>query len=156
MSLERLTARLDAVLHEAGNQVNRHQTLAVEHDERRMAHNIVAYVLERASTGVDPEALGAAMVQGAVIGEDESDGVLADPVVEFLESLLSGAEAALHERYGGESLTLDPVQHCVQYYLAHNKFPEDATPGCIAKAKGALAAGLSGSKSNKASMGTFL
>ena len=41
--------------------------------------------------------------------EDESGGVLAQPVIDFLESLLSGASGALEERYGGEHLMLFDV-----------------------------------------------
>ena len=95
------------------------------------------------------------MVEGAFIGEDETDTDLATPVMAFLENVMNGAADALHERYGGDNIVYDPVAHCVQYYLSHGKFPETADASCIAKAKTALAAGLRGSSGNKATHGTF-
>jgi hypothetical protein len=105
----------------------------------------MAYTLERCNAGTDPESLGAAMVQGAAIGEDESGGYLAEPVVQFLESMLEGAKGALQERFGADNITYDPVQHCVQYHITHGRWPESASPGVIAKAKAAMKAGRSGS-----------
>jgi len=123
-----------------------------------MAHHIVAYVLERADVGHDPSDLGASMVQGAFVGEDESgaaDGHLADPIIQFLESVLEGAQQALDERFGADAPTLDPVAHCIQYMLDHNRWPESASPSCIARAKAAMAAGRSGSGKGN-SFGAFI
>jgi len=138
MGLKNIAESLDATLRSAGEHIEARQAQIVESDERKMAHHIMAYVLERSTAGSDPYDLGAAMVQGAQIGEDESGGALTQPVLNFLEELLDGARDALNERYGGEPLTLDPVQHAAQYYQAHGKWPEGATAGLIAKAKAAL------------------
>ena len=159
MGLKNIAESLDATLRDAGAHINKHQARIVESDERKMAHHILAYVLERSTAGSDPYDLGAAMVQGAYIGEDESGGALAQPVVQFLEGILEGARNTLSERYGADGVNMtdyDPVQHCVQYFLNHNRWPESATPGCIAKAKAALAAGQRGQGGNKnAAFGSF-
>jgi len=156
MALKDIADRLDEAVARAGDYVTEREAQIVETNERKMAHNIVAYVLENASTGIDPYQLGQAMVQGAVIGEDESHGVLAQPVIDFLKELTDGAENALSERYGADAIYHDPVQHAVQYMLDHNRWPESASPATIAKAKAALAAGKKGSTSNKKAFGDFL
>lgn len=145
MGLNDIASSIDETLAQAGEIAEQREALIVEHSSAKMAHHIVAYVLERAEAGTDPYMLGQTMVQGAVIGEDESGGFLADPVITFLEAVLEGAMDALTERTGSESLTLDPVAHAVQYYLAHASWPEEATPSTIARAKAALAAGQRGS-----------
>jgi hypothetical protein len=97
------------------------------------------------------------MVQGATIGEDESGGELAQPVIQFLESLLAGAKSTLSERFGADNISYDPVQHAVQYHITHGRWPESATPGVIAKARAAMAAGLRGKGGGKnAAFGTYL
>jgi hypothetical protein len=157
MGLNKVADQIEATLEKADEAIETRQATMVEHDARNMAHHIVAYVLERAEAGHDPEDLGATMVQGAFMGEDESgvgDGYLADPVIQFLESVLEGAKAALDERFGADALTLDPVQHCVQYMLDHNRWPESATPSVIARAKAALASGRAGGKGK--AFGAFL
>lgn len=156
MTMKNIADRLDAALNEATDQIQERRAQIVETDERRMAHHIVAYALESASAGSNPFDLGAAMVQGAVMGEDESGGVLAGPVVDFLSEMLRGAQGSLEERFGGDNISYDPVAHAVQYYCAHNKWPESATPGVISKARAAMAAGAGGSSKNKSSLGTFL
>jgi len=156
MGLKHIADRLDAVLYEASEHVAERRAQIVESDTRKMAHHIMAYALESAPVGTDPYELGQALVQGSVVGEDESGGELTTPVIEFLESMLAGAKAVVTERYGGEHLTLDPVQHAVQYYLAHGKWPEAATPGVISKARTAIASGKGGGSGNKAVHGTFL
>lgn len=155
MSLNDIASKIDATLSEAEQVAEERAAVFVEHDASRMAHHIVAYVLERAEDGHDPYELGQTMVQGAYIGEDESGGFLAKPVIKFLESVLEGAQDALQERYGADNIVYDPVEHCVQYYLSHNRWPESATPGTISKAKAALAKGQRGSDGG-AAMGTFL
>lgn len=155
MGLKNIADRLDAALSEATDKIQQRQERIVESDERKMAHHIVAYALEQVAAGTDPRELGAAVVQGAVIGEDESGGYLAEPVVQFLESMLAGAKSALSERFGADNITYDPVQHCVQYMLSHNRWPESASPGVIAKAKAAMAAGRRGAKKGPA-FGTYL
>ena len=158
MGLSKVADQIDATLEKADEAIETRQAAIVEHDARNMAHHIVAYVLERAEPGHEPEDLGAAMVQGAFVGEDESnvdDGFLADPVIQFLESVLKGAQDALDERFGADARTLDPVQHCVQYHLNHNRWPESASPSCIAQAKAAMAAGRGGSAKGNA-LGAFL
>ena len=146
---------MDSTLDKAEEAVVARRAHIVEHDANRMAHHIVAYVLERAEAGHDPADLGAAMVQGAELGEDESGGILATPVVEFLEKMLAGAKGALSERKGADEIVLDPVAHVVTYFLSHGRFPESATPQQIAKAKAALAAGQSGERT-KYSIGSFI
>jgi len=138
MGLKKIAESLDAQLRSANAHIEGHRSKIIESDERKMAHHILAYVLERSSVGTDPYELGAAMVQGAQIGESESGGVLAEPVIEFLEAVLEGARSTLDERYGGDPVTLDPVEHAAQYYQAHGKWPESATSGLIAKAKAAM------------------
>ena len=157
MGLQDIAANLDAALEDASEIAEARGAAIVEHSAEKMAHHIVAYVLERAEVGADPHHLGQTMVQGAVIGEDESGGFLADPVIEFLESLLDGAKSALVERYGADPCPPndDPVAHAAQYMLLHNKWPESASPSVIARAKAALASGQRGSGSG-ASFGTFL
>jgi len=156
MGLQDIASRIDETLDRADDHSREQEARFIESDSGKMAHNIVAYVLERAETGHDPFDLGTSMVQGACIGEDESGGFLATPVVEFLESLLDGAKTALAERQGADEIVLDPVTHCVQYYLAHNRWPESATPTCIAKAKTAMIAGMRGSPgSNGAAFGSY-
>lgn len=157
MGLKKIAESLDATLRTADQHIESAQARIIESDERKMAHHIMAYVLERSTAGTSPHDLGAAMVQGAHIGEDESGGALAQPVIDFLEELLDGAREALSERYGADNITYDPVQHAVQYFCSHNKWPESATPGVIAKAKAAMAAGKRGSGGGKnAAYGTFL
>ena len=149
MGLSDIASRIDEALDHAGEVAEERNAQIVENDANKMAHHIAAYVLERAEAGHDPYELGATMVQGAVIGEDESGGFLAEPVIRFLESILEGACATLGERQGEDPLYLDPVAHAVQYYLAHTKFPVSATPGVIKKAKAALAAGQRGQAGTK-------
>lgn len=144
MGLQDIASRIDQTLEAAGQHAEQRRAQFVESDASRMAHHIVAYVLERAEAGHDPYDLGQSMVQGATIGEDESGGVLASPVVDFLESVLEGARSVLDERAGADEIVLDPVAHCVQYMLAHNRWPESASPSCIKAAKAALAAGSRG------------
>jgi len=149
MGLKKIAENLDATLRSANQRIEDSQSRIIESDERKMAHHIMAYVLERSGTDTPPYELGASMVQGAFIGEAESGGALAQPVIDFLEELLDGAKDALDERYGGDDTGVyDPVQHAAQYYQAHGKWPEGATSGVIAKAKAAL-------NSSKVS-GTFL
>lgn len=159
MGLKKIAESLDATLRDAGHHIEEAQKRIIERDERKMAHHIMAYVLERSAAGTEPYDLGAAMVQGAHLGEDESGGALAQPVIDFLEELLDGARDALNERYGGDGInTTDysPVQHAVQYFISHNKWPEGATPAVIAKAKAALAAGQRGQGGSKnAALGTY-
>lgn len=155
MGLEDIASKIDVTLSAADDVVEEREALFLERDANKMAHHIVAYVLERANDGHDPYDMGATMAQGAVIGEDESGGQLAAPVVEFLESLLSGAESVIAERYGSEPTYLDPVAHAVQYMCAHNSWPESASLAVISKARAAMAAGLRGSGKG-ASYGTFL
>ncbi len=158
MGLNKVADQIDATLEKADEAIETRQATMVEHDARNMAHHIVAYVLERADVGHDPSDLGASMVQGAFVGEDESgtvEGHLADPVIQFLESVLAGAQQALDERFGADAPTLDPVQHCVQYMLNHNRWPESATPSVIARAKAALASGRSGGGKGN-SFGAFM
>lgn len=144
MSLSDIASRIDESLEIAGEVAHERHSQIVESDSSKMAHHIIAYVLERAEAGHDPYELGATMVQGAVIGEDESGGFLAQPVIEFLESVLAGAKDVLGERQGEDPIYIDPVAHAVQYYLAHNKFPASASLGVIKKARAALAAGQRG------------
>ena len=155
MAMKDIADRLDEAVANLDTHLVEQAAQVIESNERKMAHNIVAYVLENATTGVDPYELGQAMVQGAVIGEDESNGVLARPVIDFLGELLQGAEDSLEERFGADALNLDPVQHAVQYMLDHSRWPESATPEVISKAKAALASGASGSTSNKMAYGAF-
>jgi len=155
MSLNDIAARIDERLEQSDGVAGARQARIVERDETKMAHHIAAYVLERADAGHDPYDLGASMVQGASIGEDESGGFLAEPVVEFLESLLRGAKDVLNERQGADAIYLDPVTHAVQYMLAHNRWPESASSAVIAKAKAALASGKSG-RGKGASYGAYL
>jgi hypothetical protein len=159
MSLSEIAARISETLEQAGEVADAREAQLVEHSSAKMAHHIVAYVLERADVGADPHGLGQTMVQGAVIGEDESGGMLAEPVINFLESLLDGAKAAIVERYGNDPLPPqdDPVAHAAQYMLLHNRWPDGCPPSVIARAKAALAAGQRGSGGNKnAALGTFL
>ncbi len=144
MGLHDIASRIDEAVEAAGCASEERHAQLVENDANKMAHHIVAYVLESAEVGHNPFDLGAAMVQGACIGEDESGGFLASPVIEFLEAVLEGARDVLSEREGSEPIYLDPVAHCVQYYLAHSKFPVSASMGVITKAKAALAAGQKG------------
>lgn len=144
MSLSDIASRIDESLERAGEVAEERREQIIESDSSKMAHHIIAYVLERAEAGHDPYELGATMVQGAVIGEDESGGFLARPVIDFLESVLEGARDVIGERQGEEPIYHDPVAHAVQYFLAHNKFPASASPGVISKARAALAAGQRG------------
>ena len=158
MGLNDIASSIDETLERVSEVAETRHAQIVEHDANKMAHHIIAYVLERANVGDDPFDLGEAMVQGAVIGEDESGGFLAEPVITFLESLLSGAQSALQERYGADAVAPndDPVAHCVQYMLLHNRWPDDVTPSILARAKAALAAGQRGSGGkNNAAFGTF-
>lgn len=147
MSLDKIASKISETLSQAGEVAEVREAQLVEHSAAKMAHHIVAYVLERADVGMDPFELGQTMVQGAVIGEDESGGELADPVIAFLGGLLEGAMSVLDERYGADPVTPndDPVKHAVQYMLLHNRWPEDCSPSVIARAKAALAAGQRGS-----------
>jgi hypothetical protein len=157
MGLKKIAESLDATLRSAGQHIDANQARIIESDERKMAHHIMAYVLERSGAGTSPFDLGAAMVQGAHIGEDESGGALAQPVITFLEEILDGAKSAIVERYGSDNITYDPVKHAVQYYCAHGKWPNDTTPGIVAKARAALAAGQRGQGGAKnAAFGTYL
>jgi len=155
MGLTDIASKMDKTIERAGEVVEARQARIVESDANKMAHHIVAYVLEAADTGHDPYDLGATMVQGACLGEDESGGFLAEPVVRFLEAVLDGAKSVLDERQGEDPIYLEPVAHCVQYHLAHNRWPAGASPGVIAKAKAALASGRSG-KGKGASFGAYL
>jgi hypothetical protein len=159
MSLSEIAARISETLAQAEEVAEAREAQIIEHSSARMAHNIVAYVLERAETGTDPRELGQTMVQGAVIGEDESGGVLAEPVINFLEALLDGAKEAIVERYGNDPLPPqdDVVAHAAQYMILHNRWPDGCPPSVIARAKAALAAGQRGSGGGKnAAFGTFL
>jgi hypothetical protein len=156
MGLDKIADRLDAALHEADDHLVQQEQAILESDARRMAHYIMRHMLESAPVGTDPYEMGKALVQGATLGEDESGGELVDPVISFLEDVLEGAKSVVQERFGADNIVYDPVQHCVQYYLSHNRWPESATPGCIAKAKAALAAGQRGQGgANNAAFGTF-
>ena len=155
MGLQDIASRIDETLDRAGEVAQRREAVFVENDANKMAHHIVAYALERAEAGHSPYDLGSSMVQGACIGEDETGGFLADPVVSFLEEVLAGARSALQERKGADEIVLDPVAHVVQYFLMHNTWPESATPSQIARAKTALAAGQRGSGKG-ASYGTYI
>lgn len=155
MGLNDIASKIDETLQKAGEVADERQAHIVESDATKMAHHIVAYVLERAEAGHDAADLGASMVQGAYIGEDESGGHLAAPVVQFLEAVLEGAKNALAERKGADEIVLDPVAHVVTYFLMHNRWPESATPAQISKAKAALAAGQRG-QNNKHSIGSFI
>lgn len=135
MSLENIVKQLDESIEVLENTVASNSAIIEETDANKMAHHIVAYVLERAEPGYDPAKLGSAMVQGAYIGEAESGGVLANPVINFLKSMLEGAELALTEACAAEPIYLDPVDHAVKYMLAHNKWPEGASALVIARAK---------------------
>lgn len=157
MGLGNIADRLDAALTEADNHVARQQAEMIESNAQRMAHYMIRHLLENAPVGTDPFAIGEALVQGATLGEDESGGELIDPVVAFLEGVLDGAQSAIEERYGADNIVYEPVQHAVQYYLSHCRWPESATPAVIAKAKAALAAGQHGSNGAKNNaLGTFL
>ena len=158
MGLKNIADRLDAALHEADEVVSQRQAEIVEHDANRMAHYIVRHMMESAPAGTDPFAMGQALVQGATLGEDESGGELIDPVIAFLEGVLDGAKSVvMQERFGADNITYDPVQHCVQYHITHGRWPESASPGCIAKAKAAMAAGRGGKGGAKnAALGTYL
>ena len=152
MGLKKIAESLDATLGRADEHISHSRRQIVESDERKMAHHVMAYVLERCEAGTDPYELGAAMIEGAFIGESEAGGALAQPVVEFLESVLEGAQAALSERYGGDGVNTtdyDPVRHAVQYFLSHNKWPEGVTSAVVAKARAALAAGQRGQGGTK-------
>ncbi len=157
MGLKKIAENLDATLSAADEHLGQRRERIVESDSRKMAHHIMAYSLERCIAGTDPFDVGATMVQGAAIGEDESGGYLAEPVVQFLEQMLAGAKNALNERFGADNITYDPVQHCVQYHITHGRWPESATPGVIAKAKAAMAAGRRGAGGTKnAAFGTYM
>ena len=157
MGLGTIADRLDAALHEADDHLVRQQQQIVESSSKKMAHYILRHMLESAPVGADPYEMGKALVQGATLGEDESGGELVDPVITFLEGMLDGARSVVQERFGADNIVLDPVQHCVQYYLNHSRWPESATPGCIAKAKAALAAGQRGQGGSKnAAYGAFM
>jgi hypothetical protein len=106
MGLKKIAENLDAALQRADVEINDRQSRIIESDERKMAHHIMAYVLEQTIAGTDPYDLGTAMVQGATIGEDESGGELAQPVIQFLESLLAGAKSTLSERFGADNISL--------------------------------------------------
>jgi len=157
MSLNEIAARISETLSQAGEVAEEREAQLIEHSSAKMAHHIVAYVLERADVGMNPFEMGQTMVQGAVIGEDESNGVLADPVIKFLNELFEGAKSVLDERYGADPVTPndDPVMHAVQYMLSHNMWPENCTPSVIARAKAALAAGQRGSDKG-AALGDFV
>jgi hypothetical protein len=137
MGLDKIADNLDAALGEAEDHLTRRQQEIVESDSRKMAHYILRHVLEKASVGTDPHAIGAAMVQGAVIGEDESGGELAAPVVAFLEAVLAGAKSAL-EAHVEESSAFDPVDHAVEFRGTHGRWPESASPDTISKAAARL------------------
>lgn len=95
MALSDIASRIDKVFEDATQAVSNIEATIVESDAKKMAHHIVAYVLERADAGHDPRQLGATMVQGATVGEDEAGGFLAAPVLQFLEALLDGAKSAI-------------------------------------------------------------
>ena len=158
MGLGNIADNLEAALSEADAHVSAQHQQIVEHDATRMAHYMVRHILESAPVGTDPYAMGQALVQGATLGEDESGGELASPMISFLEGVLDGAKSVMQERFGGDMVgPYDCVAHCAQYYMAHGKFPESATPGVIAKAKAVLAAGQRGGKGAKnAALGTYL
>lgn len=156
MGLQDIASRIDETLEHAGHVADARDAVFLEHDANKMAHHIVAYVLERADAGQDPYDLGQTMVQGATLGEDESGGELSGPVISFLESMLAGARSAISERQGAEPVYLDPVAHAVQYYLAHNDWPQSCPLSVIAKAKAALAAGQRGQPgANGAAFGLY-
>ena len=157
MSLNEIASKISDTVAQASEIAGAREAQLIESSAAKMAHHIVAYVLERADVGMDPFELGQTMVQGATIGEDESGGALADPVIKFLGEMLEGAMSVLDERYGADPVTPngDPVQHAVQYMLLHNRWPESSTPSVIARAKAALAAGQRGSGKG-AAFGDFI
>lgn len=138
MGLEKIADNLDAALAEANEHLVRRQREIVESDSRKMAHYILRHVLEKAPAGTDPVSMGRALVQGAVIGEDESGGELASPVISFLESVLAGAKAALADETVEEGV-YDPVDHAVQYHETYGRWPASASPDTIARAESVLA-----------------
>lgn len=139
MALDKIADKLDAALNEADEHLARRQQEIVESDSRKMAHYILRHVLEKAPVGTDPRTVGAAMVQGAWIGEDESGGELAAPVVAFLEAVLDGAKAALASGTEESTDTFDPVDHAVDFYTAYGRWPESASPATISEATARLA-----------------
>lgn len=157
MGLGNIADRLDAALNEADDHLVRQQQQIIESSQQKMAHYILRHMLESAPVGADPYEMGKAIVQGASLGEDESGGELVDPVISFLEGMLDGAKSVVQERFGADNIVYDPVQHCVQYFLAHGIWPESATPGVISRAKAALTSGQSGQNgSGNAALGTYL
>lgn len=137
MGLDKIADNLDAALSEADAHLTRQQQEIVESDSRKMAHYILRHVLERAPVGAEPRDIGAAMVQGAVIGEDESGGELAAPVVSFLEAVLAGAKSAM-ETHVEDSSDSDPVDHAVEFRASHGRWPASASPTTIARATSRL------------------
>lgn len=156
MSLKYIAASIDATLRQADRVVEQRLAETKERDAQHMAHQIAAYVITRAPVGSDPAQLGEAMVQGAVIGEDEvgaDGGYLAAPVIAFLEGILEGAKRALEAADAGEVAVedavetdepasdiqqedeSDPVDRALRFFELHNKWPESASPSVVARAK---------------------
>ena len=141
MTLSRIAEQIGQALENADKATGARKAAIVENDARSMAHHIVAYVLERATPGTPSEDLGRVMIEGAFVGEGETEtesGTLADPVIAFLDGALRGAKAALAERYGADAPTQDPVEHAIQYHLTHGIWPANVSADVVSKAKAAM------------------
>ncbi|RME52776.1 hypothetical protein D6783_03825 [Candidatus Woesearchaeota archaeon] len=151
MALSKIAEMIDNTVELAEDVASMNRAVFVESDARKMAHHVVAYVLERAVEGQDPKQLGRTMLRGAILGEDESGGPLVDPVIDFLSGLLEGAVEAKQEAHSGDEdedesesdqeSESDDVDTIVRYFKAHGKFPESARPEDLRKAKAKLLKG---------------
>ena len=155
MALSDIANSIDRTLKVAERKTSIQEQTVVEHDTRKMAHHIIAYAIERAEEGCNPADLGRACIEGALFGEQEVGGepcLLADPVVEFLDQMLQGAKQAFFERVGAENPNLSPVDTAVQYYLAHQDWPE-GSPYFNAQVKAKAQAKLTALKAQRNTTG---
>lgn len=135
MSLSTIASKLDAVLDQQAEAPTQESV-----DGREQALDLLRYVFTKQLSPDSAQQIGEALEAGTLAVETESGfdpGTVSIETLKFLEAITDAFRTALIERMGSDPEgrpDMNPVDFCAHYYLAHTKFPPNATKQQIAGA----------------------
>lgn len=134
MTLAKIAAEMDSILGESEE--------AESFDPRGHTAALLLHVFSR-PIQVEAAQVGRALSVGARgLEEQESapNGAVAIDTLRFLEGVVAGLRDALQERMGADpNPDMSPDEFAYQYYMAHNRFPENVAHGAVISAMRKLA-----------------
>lgn len=140
MSLSTIASKLDAVLDQKAET-----SVQESADGREQALDLLRYIFSKELSPDSAQQIGEALEAGTLAVETESQldpGTVSIEALRFLEAVVDSFRSSLIERMGSDPEgrpDMNPVDFCAQYYMAHTKFPPNATKQQIAGAMKKLA-----------------